>query len=136
MFQYGIPVLDIGAPGFYITILSLSGSSATGMAVAVGAGKGLGIALQSAYLLGIGVLSGAGLGLAMESETSRAVGILAGKTMGIAIGTGLMGTQPAPPGVLLIFNVSARQPTTRRQDYTQKFWQRRVSASQQTIRMP
>jgi hypothetical protein len=144
--------------GVYGTALSITISKGGVASPLSGAAKGLSITGAQARLLGKGSLAAKALSISEQRATIFAPGSIAGRAESItleraailAVGdlaalcesissaaAALSGSITPPPGITTIFIVSARQPTTRRQDYAGgKFWQRRVSAHEQTVRMP
>jgi hypothetical protein len=151
-----VPICDIDqsyAP-FIPTLFGISSSSATIMNVAGAISKTLGISMESAILAAKGLLAGTSEGISMASAALVSKGLLSGKTQGISMaqarlianailnaltqGISLSSaslSSISPVTVSNIFTIAARQPRYRMPSFTGKFWQRRVSARQQTIRM-
>jgi hypothetical protein len=82
-------------------------------------------------------IAGKTFGLSSSSAALVWYNQLGGSTFGESCSSAALSTVAPPSGAGLIFRVSPQQPITRRQDYAGgKFWQRRVSARQSTVRMP
>jgi hypothetical protein len=132
-----VPIVDIdesvGASAF--GLLSISTSSAVLQRFAGAAAQGLSVSGQSALLTGLGLLAGKAWSISTSSVAEQGTGALAALCNSITMSRALL-SQFSPVLPTTIFKVSASQPITRMQDYGLKFWQRRVSARQPTVRMP